>query len=190
METNKNNTEQIVQPVGLDFFEHFWEETWTCIKVVVDVVHEPVLILDKDLRVMTANEAFYRKFQIEKKIEKKIVYELGDGQWDIPSLRKLLEEILPKNTFFKGYEVTHDFSSIGRKTMILNARQINCCKKDTPPLPIILLAMEDITEIMDIAEKIASHTNLSESKQLERTRKMEVHIEKLEKEINELKNRP
>lgn len=74
--------------------------------------------------------------------------------------------------------------------MILNARQINCCKKDTPPLPIILLAMEDITEIMDIAEKIASHTNLSESKQLERTRKMEVHIEKLEKEINELKNRP
>jgi nitrogen-specific signal transduction histidine kinase len=192
METNKNDIEQKMQPVDSDFFERLWEESWTYIKTVVDIVHEPVLILDKELRVMAANEAFYKMFQVEKKdTEKKIVYELGDGQWNIPSLKKLLEEILPQNTFFKGYEVTHDFPSIGRKTMILNARQIHSAEeissKGFPP--IILLAMEDITVMMDIAEKLASHTNLSESKFLERTRKMEVHIEKLEEEINELKKR-
>ncbi|MFA7715221.1 MAG: PAS domain-containing protein, partial [Candidatus Paceibacterota bacterium] len=102
MRTNKNSAEQTAKPIGADFVERFWEKSWTYIKTVVDVVREPVLILDKDLRVMAANEAFYRIFQVESKdTEKKIVYELGNGQWNIPSLKKLLEDILPKNTFFK-----------------------------------------------------------------------------------------
>ena len=68
----------------------------------MDIVREPVLILDKNLQVLAANDPFYRTFQVEAKdTEKKIVYELGNGQWDIPDLRKLLEDILPKNTFFK-----------------------------------------------------------------------------------------
>ncbi len=190
MEINKGGAEQIITTIGTDFVDRFWEESWTYIKTVVDVVREPILILDKDLRVMAANESFYRTFQVESKdTEKKIVYELGNGQWNIPALRKLLEDILPKNTFFKGFEVTHEFPSIGRKVMILNARQIHF-KEDVTFQPIILLAMEDVTEMMTVAETLAGHTNQLEIKLTEQARKLESHIEKLEKEMNKLKNRP
>lgn len=193
--TNEQSVGQALETVGADFFERLWDESWSYIKTVVDVVREPILILDKDLRVMAANEAFYRTFQVEAKVtEGKVVYELGNGQWDIPSLRKLLEDILPKNTFFKGFEVTHEFPLIGRKVMILNARQIHSTsmkEKTTIELfpPIILLAMEDVTEMMVVVETIASHTNQLEAKLAERTQNLEVHIEKLEKEINVLKNK-
>jgi len=189
METNKKDAGQTLKSVGADFVERFWEESLTYIKTVVDVVREPVLILDKTLRVIAANEPFYRTFQVEPKdTEKKIVYELGDGQWDIPALRKLLEDILPKNTFFKNFEVAHDFPSIGRKVMILNARQIHF-KEDAAFQPIILLAIEDISEMMAIAEKLSDHTNQFEAKMVERTRQMEVHVSELKKQINELQKK-
>jgi nitrogen-specific signal transduction histidine kinase len=173
METNKN-----------DFFERSWEESWTYIKTVVDVMREPVLILDKDLRVMAANECFYQTFQVERKnTEKKSVYELGNGQWNIPSLKKLLEDILPKNSFFKGFEVAHDFPSIGRKIMILNARQIHSEKFP----PIIMLAMEDVTEMMAVAEALALRTNEFEAKLTEQTKKLGIQVEKVQKDIEELK---
>jgi nitrogen-specific signal transduction histidine kinase len=179
-----------LKPVSADFVDHFWEESWTYIKTVVDVVREPVLILDKELRVMAANESFYRTFQVElKDTAKKIVYELGNGQWNIPALRKLLEDILPKNTFFKGFEVIHEFPVIGRKVMILNARQIHVEKNGVFP-PIILLAMEDITDMMSVAETLADHAKQLEAKLAERTQKLESHIGRLEKEINELKKKP
>lgn len=186
----KNNNKVIVQtlaPVGADFVDHFWEKSWTYIKTVVDVVREPILILDKNFSVMAANESFYRTFQVEPKdTEKKIVYKLGNGQWNIPALRKLLEDILPKNSFFKGFEVAHEFPAIGRKVMILNARQIYV-KEDNAFPPIILLAIEDVTEMMGVAETLASHTKQVETNLTERTNKLEKHIGKLEKEINELK---
>ncbi len=186
MTTIKNSIKQTFK-TETDFFNYFWEESWTYIKTVVDVVREPVLILDKDSHVLVANEPFYRTFQVEPKdTEKKIVYELGNGQWDIPALRKLLEDILPKNTFFKGFEVTHDFPGIGRRTIILNARQIYIEEK-AAFLPIILLAMEDITEMMAVADTLARHTNEFEIKIVERTKKLELHIDKLEKEIRKLK---
>ncbi len=173
-----------------DFFEKIWEESWTYIKTVVDVMREPILILDKDFRVMVANDPFYHTFQVERKdTEKNIVYDLGDGQWNIPALRKLLEDILPKNTFFKGFEVTHDFPIIGRKVMILNARQIHF-KKDTDSKtfpPIILLAMEDVTEMMGVAEMLAEHTNQFQIMMTERAKKMETSIKGLEYEIGRLK---
>ncbi len=191
METIKKDSRQSIEPIGADFVERFWEESWAYVKTVVDVVREPILILDKNLRVMAANESFYRTFQVEPKdTEKKVVYELGDGQWDIPALRKLLEDILPKNTFFKGFEVIHDFPFIGHKVMILNARQIH--KEGTASgifPPIILLAMEDVTEIMVVADTLAGHANQLEAKLLERTQRLETYIAKLEKEINELKKK-
>src|SRR3989338_3264754 len=96
----------VIKPMGSDFVKRVWEESWTYIKTVVDVVREPVLILDKDFRVMAGNDSFYRTFQVEiKGTEGMVVYELGNGQWNISALRKLLEDILPKNTFFKGFEV-------------------------------------------------------------------------------------
>ena len=153
-------------------------------------MREPILILDKDLRVMTANESFFRTFQVEQKdTTNKHVYELGNGQWNIPALKKLLEDILPKNSFFKGFEVVHEFPFIGRKVMILNARQIHF-KEDTTletfP-PIILLAMEDVTEIMLVAETLANHANRVETRLMEKTQKLEIEILKLHKEISVLK---
>ena len=98
---------------------------------------------------------------------------------------------MPKNTFFKGFEVAHDFPVIGRKVMILNARQIHP-KVDTGAgffPPIILLAIEDVSEMMIVAETLASHANQLESKFAERTGKLEAHIGKLEKEIDGLKKK-
>lgn len=193
METIKNDAGKIIKPVGADFVEHLWEKSWTYIKTVVDVVREPILILDNDFRVMAANDSFYRAFQVEPRdTERKIVYELGNGQWNIPALRKLLEDILPRNTFFKGFEVDHKFPFIGRKVMILNARQIHFKEDTVSELfpPIILLAIEDVTEMMVVAETLASHAKQMEAKLTDRTHKLEIHIGKLEKEINELKKKP
>ena len=182
---NKN-----IEPVSADFFFILWKVSWTYIKTVVDIVREPILILDKDFNVMAANESFYRTFQVEAKdTEGKFVYKLGNGQWDIPALRKLLEDILPKNTFFNGFEVTHDFPFVGRKVIILNARQIYLKSdehsKEFPP--IILLAMEDVTDMMVVAETLASHANQLEAKHTENTKRLESNISKLEKEVNKLK---
>lgn len=184
MDTSKRTDSEII--------EHLWERSWTYIKTVVDVVREPVLILDKDLRVMAANESFYRTFQVERKdTERKVVYELGNGQWNIPALQKLLEDILPKNTFFKGFEVDHEFPFIGRKVMILNAREIHfkedVSSKEFPP--IILLAIEDITDMMVVAETLATHTKHTEEKLMGQTHKLGKEIKKLEKEIAELKKK-
>lgn len=188
MGENKKISGQILTTIGTDFVDHFWEKSWTYIKTVVDVVREPVLVLDKNFRVMAANESFYRVFQVEAKdTEQKIVYELGNGQWDIPALRKLLEDILPKNTFFKGFEVVHEFPSIGKKTMILNARQIHV-EKDTTFPPIILLAIEDVTEIMGVAEMLANYTKQFEIKTGERIEKLEAHIKKMGEKVKELQN--
>ena len=153
--------------VGGDFFTKVWEESWTYIRTVVDVMREPILILDKDFKVMAANEPFYQTFQVTaKETENKVVYDLGNGQWDIPALRKLLETILPKHTFFKGFEVDHEFPGIGRKVIMLNARQIHSrFEKENHPsaksIPqIILLAMEDMTEMMAVAERLSSHVTV------------------------------
>lgn len=186
----KEGARQTHVPVGADFVEQLWEKSWIYIKTVVDVVREPILILDKDLRVMAVNESFYRAFQVESKdTEKKVIYELGNGQWNIPALRKLLEDILPKNTFFKGFEVDHEFPFIGRKVMILNAREIHfkedASSKDFPS--IILLAIEDVTDMMVVAETLASHTKQTVARFMERTHGLEIHIKKLEKEIKGLK---
>jgi hypothetical protein len=192
MDTNKNGVTKPPESMGADFFNRLWEESWVYIKTVVDVMREPVLVLDKDFRVMAANEPFYRTFQVEEKdTEGVVVYRLGNGQWNIPALRKLLEDILPQNTFFKGFEVAHEFPFIGHKVMILNARQIHF--KDmvhTKPFPpIILLAMEDVTDMMVVAETLASHAKQLEARLKERTLKLEIYVKKLEKEINELKKK-
>ncbi len=193
MKPKKTKTGEISSAVGTDFFEQLWEKSWIYIKTVVDVVREPVLILDKNLRVMAANDAFYRTFHADlKDTEGKVVYDLGNGQWNIPALRKLLGDVLSKHAFFKGFQVAHEFLSIGRKVMILNGRQIYI-KDDTGAEvfpPIILLAMEDVTEMMVVAETLASHAKQVEAKLMERTQKMEIHIGKLEKEVSDLKKKP
>lgn len=188
-----NNSSKNAGPIEEDFFERLWEESWVYIKTVVDVVRDPILILNKDLRIMAANESFYRTFRVgHKETENKVVYDLGNGQWNIPALRKLLEDILPKDTFFKGFEVDHEFPLIGHKVMILNARQIHFRENSSSKIfpPIILLAMEDITDMMFVAETLAKHTNQMENNFSVRTQELENHIGKLAKEINGLKKKP
>ncbi|MGB8217233.1 MAG: chemotaxis protein CheB [Candidatus Methanoperedens sp.] len=111
---------------------------------IVDTVQESLLILDKDLRVISANSSFYSTFQVSpEETENKFIYDIGNSQWDIPRLRELLEEILPSNTQFKNFEVDHVFPGIGRKVMLLNARRIN---QEGGGIERILIAIEDITE--------------------------------------------
>lgn len=174
-----------------NFKERMGAECWTYIKTVVDIVREPVLVLDKELNVLTANEPFYRMFQVEAKdTEGTLVYKLGNGQWDIPALKRLLENILPKNTFFKDFEVIHEFPFIGQKSMILNARQIHSTTNGNEALlpPIIFLAIEDVTPMVAIAETLALHVKELAAKNLQRTLALEGYVSKLEKEIQTYKH--
>jgi two-component system CheB/CheR fusion protein len=111
---------------------------------VVNTVRQPLMVLDKDLVVQSINTAFRRIFQVsdEQTLHRRI-YELGNGQWDIPRLRTLLEDILPHNSTFHDFEVNHVFPDIGRKKMLLNAQVMMC---DDNPARLILLAIEDVTD--------------------------------------------
>lgn len=152
----------------------FWDESWTYIKTVVDIVREPILILDKNFQVMAANECYYQTFKVTKEeTEGKLVYELGGGQWNVKELKKLLENVLPNHTFFKGFEVQANFPGIGKKIMILNGRQIAVKDNKAGEGEIILLAMEDMTEMMLVADLLADHSNTIKAK-------MRVHVGKLE----------
>jgi len=111
---------------------------------ILGSIREPLILLDSGLKVVTANSAFYRTFNVKPaETEGMLIYDLGNRQWDIPSLRKLLEEVLPQNTDFHDFEVEHDFENIGRKIMHLNARRIYDQGDQTQ---LILLAIEDVTE--------------------------------------------
>jgi len=111
---------------------------------IINTVREPLIALDENLRVVTASRSFYEFFKVNpKETVGQLIYDLGNKQWDILKLRELLETILPEKTTFDNYEVEHDFASIGRRVMLLNARQI---KRRLGKERIILLAIEDITE--------------------------------------------
>jgi chemotaxis protein methyltransferase CheR len=111
---------------------------------IVDTVREPVLVLDKELRVITASRSFYSGFKVSPKdTQGRLLYALGDGQWDIPKLRVLLENIIPEKGVMEGYEVEHEFPNLGRRTMCLNARQVFY---EGGANTTILLGMEDITD--------------------------------------------
>jgi len=110
----------------------------------VDTVREALVVLDRDLRVVSASRSFYRTFAIESRNTiGRMFYELGDGQWDIPALRKLLEEVIPGHRTIEAYEVEHDFPTIGRRIMLLNARRVF---DEADPDSTLLLAIEDVTQ--------------------------------------------
>jgi two-component system CheB/CheR fusion protein len=115
---------------------------------IINTVREPLIVLDQDLRVVTASRSFYEVFKVKpEETVGQLIYDLGNKQWNIPKLRELLETILPQKTAFDNYEVEHDFATIGRRIMLLNARQI---KRMLGKKRIILLAIEDITERREI----------------------------------------
>lgn len=144
-------------------------------KTLVEVAREAFLILDSDLRVISASPTFYTNFKVSpKETEGKLLYKLGNGQWNISELKKLLEEILPKKKMVKDYEVEHTFETIGKKIILLNASQIDSVQ-------LIILAMEDITVRKDLEEKLARQTKDLEIKVTERTKELADRVEELER---------
>ena len=131
---------------GTGFREQFAaiNDAWTLAQGIVDTVREPVLVLDKDLRVIAASRSFYSAFKVSPEdTNGRLLYALGDGQWDIPKLRVLLEKIIPEQGVMEGYEVEHEFPGLGSRTICLNARQVFY---EGGAGTTILLGMEDVTE--------------------------------------------
>lgn len=119
---------------------------------IVETVREPLMVLDTDLKIISANSSFYRTFKVAPEdTVGQFLYDLGNRQWDIPKLRILLEEILPKKTEVLDFEVEHEFLTIGRHTMLLNARRII---RESGRSHLILLAIEDITMRRRAEEKL------------------------------------
>jgi two-component system CheB/CheR fusion protein len=134
---------------------------------IVTTIREPLIILNKDLRVRSANKSFYTKFQTSEEVtEGKLLYDLGNKQWDIPALRKMLEEILPEKTSIVDYEVVHNFPGMGGRTMLLNASQIF---RDNNEDKLILLAIEDITDQRKIDKDLQRFSLELEKQVSERT---------------------
>ncbi len=130
-------------------------------QTILDTLREPILVLDAALRVKMANRSFYRTFRVKREgTENKLIYELGDGQWNLPKLRALLEEVCSADMPVEDFEVERDFAEIGRRFMVLNARRI---RRETGQ-PMILLAIEDITERKAVERALRLH-----AKELERS---------------------
>jgi two-component system CheB/CheR fusion protein len=143
-------------------------EAYEYSEAIVSTMHEPMLVLGKDLRVKSANKAFYKKFNVaEEQTEGVLLYDLGNKQWNIPALRELLEDIIPKNSEFFNYEVKHTFLHLGEKIMSLNASRII---QKTHREHLILLVIADITEVRQlIVEKEIREKELLNREILKRT---------------------
>ncbi|OGK35166.1 hypothetical protein A3A93_04725 [Candidatus Roizmanbacteria bacterium RIFCSPLOWO2_01_FULL_38_12] len=158
--------------------DEIWNVAWTYISSVVDTLHESFLVLNKDLKVISANRTFYIFFQVTKEeTEGKKVYELGNRQWDIPKLKVLLEDILPNNTFFEGFKVEHKFSKIGLKIITLNARRIYTSANKQE---IILLAMNDVTKEIQLEEQLREYVNKLHIEVARKTAALEERVNELE----------
>lgn len=119
------------------------QDAQTLAAAIVDTIHEPLIVLDGGLRVLAASRAFYEIFRVDPgHTMGRRLYDLGDGQWNIPALRLLLETIIPEKTAMDGFEVDHDFPGVGRRTMLLNARKVI---SETSADSTILLAFTDVT---------------------------------------------
>src|SRR4029078_1171261 len=118
------------------------EDIETYAQDIVDTVREPLLMLDTTLRVRSANRAFYQTFQVSsEETENRLMYELGNGQWDIPALRTLLEDIIPTSSVFNDFELEHTFPVIGRRVVRLNARKPHA----GPHGAVLRVVTEDVT---------------------------------------------
>lgn len=143
-------------------------------KTLVDVARESFLILDAKLRIVSANPTFYQSFKVSaEETEHALLYKIGNGQWNVPKLRNLLEEVLPKKKVVKDYEVTHAFETIGERTMLLNAKQIDSVQ-------LIILAIEDVTERKQLENERIRYTESLEEKVNERTKALTKQIKELD----------
>jgi signal transduction histidine kinase len=135
-----------------DEVEASLRETLAYAESIVDTVREPLIVLDGALRVRTASRAFYDTFDVSRELtEGQFIYDLGNGQWNISALRTLLEQVLPRETSIKDFEVEHDFPSLGVRVLLLNASKL---RRKGNHSELILLAIEDITERKRLSESL------------------------------------
>lgn len=154
-------------------------------KSIVNTVRAPIVILYEDLTVALANRPFYQFFQVKPgETENQHIYDLGNRQWNIPKLRELLEDILPKTSSFDNFEVEHDFPDIGKRIMLLNACRIYL---ETNRTKLIILTIADITEDKKIEELLAKIRALETSLRTAATKDRK--IEELNRVIGELERR-
>lgn len=129
---------------------------------ILQTMREPLIVLGMDLKVVSVNRAFYREFKAKpRETIGRFVYDLGNGQWNIPRLRRLLEDILPRNSTIDDYEIEHEFESIGKRTMLLNARRIAA-------MQLILITVEDVTERQQREEERAKAMVVETTAEVER----------------------
>lgn len=153
---NKNKMKELEIQDSLEYAKH-----------IINTVREPLIIMDENLKVVSASRSFCQVFKVKpEETEGEFIYDLGNHQWDIPRLREFLEDILPKTTSFDNFEVEHDFPDIGKRVMLLNARRVYL---GTNRAKLILLAIEDITERKKIKELEA------------KIKKLEADLEKISK---------
>jgi two-component system CheB/CheR fusion protein len=133
----------VISLQDVDILKRTLDQTREYADTIVESAREPILVLDSGLQVTAANPAFYRTFNVsEEETERRPIYELGNGQWNIPRLRELLEEIIPRSSRVDDFAMSHEFPRIGTREMVLNARSVEL----QPGHPFILLAIQDVTE--------------------------------------------
>jgi len=147
--TNRIRTEEELLRISDDFqFSRDYAQS------IVDTVREPLIVLNGSFEVISASRAFYTTFEVSPEATiGKVLYTLGDNQWDISQLHEMLETVLPDSTSFDNFEIEHDFPGIGHRNMLLNARRI---LSETGTTELILLVIEDITERKKMSEQIKS----------------------------------
>ncbi|HZV70842.1 MAG TPA: chemotaxis protein CheB [Saprospiraceae bacterium] len=167
-EIESSNEELTTTNQELQTRNELLDESYRYSEAITSTIHEPMIVLDKNLIVKSANKAFYKEFKATpEETEGTLLYNLGHKQWNIPRLRKLLEDIIPKNSRLHDYEVTSNFPSIGEKVMLLNASRIN---QNTNREELILLAIHDVTEVrikthlLHLKEKELLHKEVVERK--------------------------
>jgi len=155
----KKETSQEKTRKGLALIKKNADEVSAFAENIINTIREPLLLLNKELEVVKASRSFYNFFKVKpEETIGKLIYELGNNQWNIPKLKELLETILPEKTSFENYEVEHVFSGIGKRTMLLNARKMD---RALGMEKIILLAIEDITERKLTEESLCEENRLT-----------------------------
>jgi two-component system CheB/CheR fusion protein len=133
----------VISLQNIDALKRSLDQTREYADTIVESAREPIVVLDANLQVTAANPAFYRDFAVSREETKgRLIYELGTGQWNIPRLRELLEEVIPRNSRVDDFAMSHTFPRIGARDMQLNARRVEL----QPGHAFILLAIEDVTE--------------------------------------------
>lgn len=181
LETSKEeiesvNEELITTNQELQTRNDLLNESYDYIEAISATINESMIVLDKSLHVKSANKSFYKVFGVtEEETEGEILYNLGNKQWNIPRLRELLEDIIPRNAHFHDFEVTHTFPAIGEKTMLLNATRII---RKTHGEELLLLTIQDITEIRQKTLELQRKELVIHAKEITKKNAEKVKLEK------------